>query len=116
MPCMHSNAYDTNQRNFEQSLRKSTEQSLEKLAAAVCEFYRNMGNKDIKDDDTVDISISYDGSWLTRGHSSLVGVGAVIELFTGLVLDFHVVSKYCQACTMMVSQLGKDSDEFTHWK
>ena len=57
MLCMHSNAYDTNQRNFEQSLRKSTEQNLEKSAAAVREFYRNMGNKDIKDDDIVDISI-----------------------------------------------------------
>ncbi|KAH7965153.1 hypothetical protein HPB49_004542 [Dermacentor silvarum] len=33
------------------------------------------------------ITVSFDGTWLTRGHSSHIYVGTVIELFTGYVLD-----------------------------
>lgn len=44
------------------------------------------------------IAVSYDGSWMTRGHSSHVGVGTVIELFSGLVLDYVVLSNYCAGC------------------
>lgn len=35
---------------------------------------------------------------MTRGHSSHICVGAVIELFTGLVLDYVVLSNFCAAC------------------
>ncbi|KAH9361619.1 hypothetical protein HPB48_001496 [Haemaphysalis longicornis] len=35
---------------------------------------------------------------MTRGHSSHIGVGVVIELFTGLVLDFVVLSNFCAGC------------------
>lgn len=44
------------------------------------------------------IAVSYDGSWMTRGHSSHIGVGTVIELFTGLVLDYVVLSNFCAGC------------------
>ncbi|KAH9360931.1 hypothetical protein HPB48_007012 [Haemaphysalis longicornis] len=35
---------------------------------------------------------------MTRGHSSHIGVGVVIELFMGLVLDFVVLSNFCAGC------------------
>ncbi|KAH7979657.1 hypothetical protein HPB49_010317 [Dermacentor silvarum] len=44
------------------------------------------------------IAVSYDGSWMTRGHTSHIGVGTVIELFSGLVLDFVVLSNFCAGC------------------
>ena len=50
------------------------------------------------DDDVLDISVSFDGTWLTRGHSSHIGVGCVVDLLTGLCLDVHVMCTYCQAC------------------
>ncbi|GFV21782.1 uncharacterized protein TNCV_646991, partial [Trichonephila clavipes] len=31
-----------------------------------------------------DIDVTFDGTWLTRGHSSQIGVGYVIDLLTGL--------------------------------
>ncbi|KAH9380065.1 hypothetical protein HPB48_001717 [Haemaphysalis longicornis] len=43
-------------------------------------------------------SVMYDGLWMTRGHSSHIGVGVVIQLFTGLVLDFVVFSNFCAGC------------------
>lgn len=32
----------------------------------------------LSDDDVLDISVSYDGSWLTRGHSSHIGIGCAV--------------------------------------
>ncbi|GFY22960.1 uncharacterized protein TNCV_2182211 [Trichonephila clavipes] len=34
-----------------------------------------------------DIDVTFDGTWLTRGHSSQIGVGCVIDLLTGFVMD-----------------------------
>ena len=48
----------------------------------------------------VDITISFDGTWHKRGFTSNYGVGIVIDVSTGLVLDFEVLSKYCQACAL----------------
>ncbi|GFV15643.1 uncharacterized protein TNCV_2123601 [Trichonephila clavipes] len=38
-----------------------------------------------------DLSVSFDGTWLTRGHTSLIGVGCVIDMLTGYVVDFEVM-------------------------
>jgi len=39
-----------------------------------------------------DISVSYDESWMTRGHQSHYGIGSVIDLITRLVIDDAVLS------------------------
>lgn len=44
------------------------------------------------------IAISYDGMCKTRGHSFHIGVGTVIELFSGYVLDYMVLSSFCLGC------------------
>ena len=48
----------------------------------------------------IDISVSYDGTWQKRGFTSLFGVGISINVLTGLVIDYEVLSKYCHACKM----------------
>ncbi|GFU39371.1 uncharacterized protein TNCV_1716441 [Trichonephila clavipes] len=35
---------------------------------------------------------SFDGTWLTRGHTSLIGVGCVIDMLTGYVVDSEVMN------------------------
>ena len=52
-------------------------------------------NPSIQPDDIIDIAVTFDGSWQKRGHSSHYGLGAVIELETGLVLDYEAYSLYC---------------------
>ena len=47
-------------------------------------------------DEVLDFSVSFDGSWHKRGHTSKHGIAAVIEVTTGLVVDFYVMSSYCQ--------------------
>ncbi|GFT06027.1 uncharacterized protein TNCV_1594611 [Trichonephila clavipes] len=39
----------------------------------------------------VDLSVSFDGSWLTRGHTYLIGIACVIDILTGYVIDFEVM-------------------------
>ncbi|GFU13194.1 uncharacterized protein TNCV_1445931 [Trichonephila clavipes] len=62
-----------------------------------------------------DIDVSFDGTWLTRGHSSQISVGCVIDLLTGLVMDFEIMSKRCIECEHAKSGLGENSAEFHVW-
>ncbi|PRD23637.1 UNVERIFIED_CONTAM: hypothetical protein NCL1_45850 [Trichonephila clavipes] len=40
-----------------------------------------------------DLSVSCDGTWLTHGQTSLIDVGCIIDMLTGYVVDFGVMSK-----------------------
>jgi hypothetical protein len=51
-------------------------------------------------DGPVDIAVSFDGTWHKRGFTSHYGMGCVIEITTGLVVDYIVFSMYCHACKM----------------
>lgn len=44
------------------------------------------------------IAVSCDGSWMTSGHSSHIGVSTVVEPFTGLCLDYVVLSNFSMGC------------------
>ncbi|GBN45283.1 hypothetical protein AVEN_167517-1 [Araneus ventricosus] len=68
-----------------------------------------------RNNDIVDIGVSYDGSWLTRGHTSNIGIGCVIDLLTGFVIDFEVMSKRCEECQQTKLALGEDTAEFHFW-
>ena len=48
----------------------------------------------------IDISVSFDGTWQKRGFTSLYGVGICIDVLTGYVVDYVVLSKYCHACKL----------------
>jgi hypothetical protein len=54
-----------------------------------------------------DIDVSFDGTWMTRGRrmASHIGAGFIIELYTGLIVDYVVLSNYCKACA-----IGPDKD------
>ena len=65
------------------------------------------------DVDTVDIAVSYDGTWQKRGNSSHNGVFVVIDVLAGYVIDFEVMSNYCQVCEKGPKD---DSDYNEFWK
>ena len=52
-----------------------------------------------------DIAVSFDRTSVKQGFASLTGVVFVICVDTGEVLDYHVLSKACQKCTLKRSQL-----------
>ena len=51
------------------------------------------------EDSVANITVSCDGTWQKRGHSSLNGVVTVIAADTGKCLDYRVLSKHCDACS-----------------
>ncbi|GFW30968.1 uncharacterized protein TNCV_2940681 [Trichonephila clavipes] len=44
------------------------------------------------------IAVSGDGTWKTRGHTSLVGVVTLIGAECGKVLDIEIMSSFCKVC------------------
>lgn len=68
------------------------------------------------EEDNLDISVSFDGTWLTRGHSSHIGVGCVVDLLTGLCVDTYVMCTYCQVCESTGKKMLRDKpDDHAQW-
>ncbi|GFN82610.1 hypothetical protein PoB_000911600 [Plakobranchus ocellatus] len=63
----------------------------------VVDYYRREEVGAFDEDGVLNIGVSYDGTWAKRGHTSKIGAGAVIEIMTGLVIAFHIMSLYCQS-------------------
>ncbi|GFV55635.1 uncharacterized protein TNCV_1821221 [Trichonephila clavipes] len=63
---------------------KSTVKSLNDVRSQVKSDYQSNSSM-------TDIDVTFDGTWLTRGHSSQLGVGCVIDLLTGFVMDFEIM-------------------------
>ncbi|KAH8035642.1 hypothetical protein HPB51_007886 [Rhipicephalus microplus] len=76
--------------------------------AAVCNVYSQMEGTPTKN-----VTVVYDGTWMTRGHTSHIGVGRVIEFYTGLVLDSVVLSNYCHGCAVGPKE---GDDGYSEWK
>lgn len=114
MDSMSQRAYSNHVKVISKSCKQAAEISLVKARDRVREAYieQDPGNKDKT---YLDLSVSYDGTWQKRGHTSNFGVGVVIELYTGLVIDFCVMSKYCHECAITKKELGEHSPEFSIW-
>jgi hypothetical protein len=87
---------------------------LSKSRKIVQQVHRSL-NPDLQSEKVIDILSSYDGSWHKRGFTSLFGFGCVIDVLTGLVVDYEVLSKYCHMCMITERDLGSDSPEFDIW-
>ena len=85
-------------------------QSVEKVRQAYNDLSTSSTEEDI-----VNITVSYDGSWHTRGHTSNQGLGIVIDNLTGLAVDYVILSKNCAMCNRMETKLT-DEHEFENWK
>lgn len=65
------------------------------------------------------IAVSFDGTWMRRGYSSLYGEFACISFLTGRILDVHVSSRYCQQCSVWCAKREKGTitqERFEEWK
>lgn len=73
-------------------------------------------NNELENTATLDAAVSFDGTWAKRGFTSLTGVFFVISVDTGEVLDYHVMSKSCQKCTLKESQCEGGDGTFEEWR
>lgn len=77
----------------------------------------NEGNAAWEEDGIPWIDVSFDGTWQKRGFSSHYGVGAVIDVLTGYVIDYDVMSTYCHVCAMNEEKLLEMTDvEQAGWR
>ena len=95
---MHRRTYQRIAHHVHDAAITCMDQCYSKAVEAVRAYYCEM-DKSLGPDSIIPIVVSFDGTWHKRGHSSHYGVGVIIELHTGLVLDSHVVSNYCMKCT-----------------
>lgn len=57
-------------------------------------------------------------TWHTRGHTSSLGSGAVMDGHTGIVLDYEASSKKCVKCKSVENKLKSkkiDDEKYGQW-
>lgn len=65
------------------------------------------------------IAVTVDGTWMHRGFSSMYGIVFAIAWEIGKVVDFCVLSQYCQACKLRMAKRrsgGISEQKFSKWK
>lgn len=112
MEGLHHKTFQNKQAHLSKVIIDNTDDVLSKSVAIIKDAY---GDFVEGSDEALDITVSYDGSWQKRGHTSHYGVGAVIDVLTGLVIDYEVLSTYCHACSLSATRLGGDSADFRQW-
>jgi hypothetical protein len=112
MPGMHENSFNKNSRVTTERVKGVLEDCLKRARQRVRDFHRAR-DPTIGADDVIDIYVSFDGSWKKRGFKSNFSFAAVIEIKTGLVIDFVVLSKLCFQCSMAKHNYsGTDYDDW----
>ena len=109
---MHKSTWHSKQLDVHKGVVRAADKHLELAATEVRRAYEVLGHMP-DSDGILNIAVSYDGSWHTRGFRSHTGIASVIEVVTGLVLDYITMSNYCHGC-----ELGpKPTDpHYTEWE
>ena len=84
----------------------------EKLAAAAQRVRMCLG---ANENEVIDASVSFDGTWSKRGYTASFGVGVVISIDTGEVIDYAVMSKTCDQCKA-AEKLKNNPVKYAEWK
>lgn len=91
---------------------------LEMSRKAVIQYYSELG-REPDDNGILGLDVTFDGSWHTRGHKSLFGVGVVIDANTQLILDYETLCKMCAKCNVKRSAMEKKKMtevKYENWK
>jgi len=114
MPFIPSqDTYAKAQNKIEEASIKTFKSISRSTREIICNAYAEVGVcEDIGG--VLDIAVSYDGSWQKRGYTSHNCVASVIDLVTGLPIDFEVLSNYCSKCSILGSKENNDNSAQKH--
>ena len=117
MNTVSQNTFDAHSQAIVEASMVVADNILTDAAKVVRQVYPSVAATDSDaDDDIIDLAVSYDGSWMKRGHTSAYGIGCVIDTLTGLVLDLTILSSYCQACSCAEARCGgRDTAQYQTW-
>jgi hypothetical protein len=107
-PCQHK-AWDNHVSALYDAHKKVVDEQLQQARDKVFSHYCS------DETDVAEIAVSFDGTWSKRGYTANFGVGFVVSVETGEVLDFDFESKICKACESTKKDLGEDSPEYDIW-
>ncbi|GBO16583.1 hypothetical protein AVEN_38248-1 [Araneus ventricosus] len=94
MRLMSSRTFNVYKKMLHSSLTKASEKQFHQIRSEVKKAYNE------EKDGITNIAVTFDGTWLTRGHTSQIGIGCVIDMLAGYVIDYQVMSKYCKECEL----------------
>ena len=114
IPAMHLKTFQKKEKRIIGKTVEATNIVLQQSADVVRAMHSATNPGDV-DDSPMCITVSFDGTWQKRGHMSMHGVAAVIDIMTGLVVDYEVLSMYCHSCSLKKAQLGADTAVFAEW-
>lgn len=104
---LHNKTY---QLHLKQKLKTATtyaaEDVMKNCASAVEELYKELNFRNPAN------IICFNGTSVQRGHQSHNGVGTIIELFSGYILYFIVLSNYCTGCK---NAPAENDPEYSAW-
>ena len=75
--------------------------------------FLEMDEEDSDETAVAEIQVSFDGTWSRRGYSANHCVSFVISAASGKVLDFEVISKFCNQCNQKKASCSQE--EFEEW-
>lgn len=90
----HHKTYQGHLKMFVRACESTTTASEAMSVAVVKELYTDFMNP------IGSINVVLDGSWMTQGRSSHIGIGCIIDLYTGLVIDHIAYSNFCLGCAL----------------
>lgn len=114
MPCLSKAAYHKQVENIQVALEEEAKEEMKQAGEELHEYMSHENGK-TNDGDVLDVAVSFDGTWAKRGFTSLTGIVFVISTDIGKVLDYHVLSKTCQKCSLKKSKCEDDA-EFEEWR
>lgn len=115
MKAMQSKSYNGHKKALLEVATQNVNQNLNLARSEVRKTNTLCTLNDVDPNEPIDPTVSYDGSWHKRGFTSKYGVGCVIEMTTGLVIDFEVLSKYCRSCDITKSKLKDTPISLENW-
>ncbi|GFR87173.1 hypothetical protein ElyMa_006069600 [Elysia marginata] len=117
MPGMHLKTHQSHVEKIFMSVQSTIiDSELEDAQARLWRHYEEHNPAAIREDGILNVALSFDGSWAKRGHTSKIGFASVIEVMTRLVIDFHVMSLFCQICATTGEPLRiKNAKEYEAW-
>lgn len=96
---MYSKSYYRYCRFLFRKMTSFYDEKIKEARDAVFSYYEEKLQRKPDKNGILDVDVSFDGSWMTRGHKSHIGIGFAVEVNTGFVLDFDVLSNYCAVCS-----------------
>ena len=86
------------------------------MSEAADQLHKKVDSEPSPEPKAVNIPISFDSSWKTRGFYSNIGFGAAISTSTKKVLDYEILSRLCEKCSIWTEEKQKDKpSEYEKW-